>query len=110
MWFKSILFLVGFSSLTCQFAFSQQTPVKNDSTHLYRNIETYSKRGKFTRFMYQLVFKPTSAKSSRKKRYKKLIIKPYSAFEGKIIRNINIVTLDPLVFQSGIPLCQTKIL
>ena len=100
MWVKNILLLFVFSSLTGQFAFSQQTAVKKDSTHLYRNIETYSKRGKFSKFIYQLVFKPTPVKSSRKK-YKKLIIKPYSAFEGKIIRNINIETLDPFGFSIG---------
>jgi hypothetical protein len=48
--------------------------------------------------MYQLVFKPvakTSTKEVKRKVYKKLIQKPYSAFEGKVIRNISIITLDP---------------
>ena len=48
--------------------------------------------------MYRLVFKPVaviSKKKVKKKVYQKLIQKPYSAFEGKIIRNINIDTLDP---------------
>ena len=46
-----------------------------------------------------MVFKPvanvTPKKKAVKKRYKKLIQKPYSTFEGKTIRNINIETLDP---------------
>ncbi|MCK9399736.1 MAG: hypothetical protein M0Q51_07030 [Bacteroidales bacterium] len=45
--------------------------------------------------MYRLVFKPVAPSSKKKKVYKKLIQKPYSTFEGKIIRHINIVTLDP---------------
>ena len=48
--------------------------------------------------MYRLIFKPItiiSKKGVKKKVYKKLIQKPYNTFQGKIIRNINIVTLDP---------------
>ena len=75
-------------------AFSQQDSVRADSTKLYKKIETFAKRGRVTTFMYSLVFKPVSA-NSQKKVYKNLIQKPYSTFEGKIIRNIDIVTLDP---------------
>lgn len=80
-------------------AFSQQDSVKADSTKLYENLETYSKRSKFATFMYRLVFKPVATvsknKGIQKKVYKKLIQKPYSTFEGKTIRNIDIITLDP---------------
>jgi hypothetical protein len=80
-------------------ALAQQTPAKADSTQLYRNIESYSKKSRLTRFMHRLVFKPIAAdptgKKAKKNIYKKLIHKPYSAFEGKIIRKIDIVTLDP---------------
>jgi hypothetical protein len=82
-----------------EFVFGQQPLVKKDSTHLYENLETYSKKSKFNLFMYRLVFKSTATNTSKtkgKKRiYKKLIQKPYSAFEGKKIRYINIKTLDP---------------
>jgi hypothetical protein len=92
-----ILFLVTIS--ISDFAFAQQDSVKTDSTHLYKNIESYSKRNKFTGFIYRLIFKPASSDlkntEARKKAYKKLIQKPYRNFEGKIIRNIHIVTLDP---------------
>jgi hypothetical protein len=85
-------------------AFAQQTPVKADSTHLYKNIESYSKRSWFTKFMYRLIFKPVAPdpanKKAKKNIYKKLIHKPYSAFEGKIIRNIDIVTLDPFGYSA----------
>ena len=76
------------------------SPAKKDSTNLYKNIESFSKRSKFTKFMYiVLIFKPVAPvsqkKKVKKKGYKKLIQKPYSAFEGKTIRHIIIETLDP---------------
>ncbi len=74
-------------------AFAQQAPAKKDSTKIYKDIENYSKRSKFTEFFYQLFFIPVSVK--KRPVYKKLIQKPYSFFEGKIIRHIKIETLDP---------------
>ncbi len=59
---------------------------------MYKDIQTYSKKNKFTKFLHKLVFKPINPK---KKKKKKVIEQHYQAFEGKIIRNINIVTLDP---------------
>ena len=56
MWFKNIFILFFISILTSEFAFAQETPVKKDSTQLYKNIESYSKRSKFTKFIYQLSF------------------------------------------------------
>lgn len=98
MWFRNILLLVIISMSICDSAFAQEKPAKKDSTQIYQNIESFSVKRKFTKFMYQLFFKPTSPtliKEAKKKTYKKLIQKPYSSFEGKTIRNINIVTLDP---------------
>jgi hypothetical protein len=91
-----ILFLVTISM--SDFASAQQDSVKTDSTHLYKNIESYSRRSKVTGFIYRLIFKPASSglnSEAKKKAYKKLIQKPYSSFDGKIIRAIHIVTLDP---------------
>src|ERR1035437_1142000 len=98
MWFKKSFILVFVSGILTVSAFAQQTAVKSDSTHLYKDIETYSKRNKFNTFLYRLIFKPIaiiSKKGVKKKVYKKLIQKPYSTFQGKIIRKIDIVTLDP---------------
>lgn len=59
--------LVFFASIfISDFAFAQQTPAKADSTRLYENIETYSKRSKFTMFMYRLIFKPVAPGSKKK--------------------------------------------
>jgi outer membrane protein assembly factor BamA len=99
MWFKIIFILFFASVLTCDLAFAQEPAIETDSTHLYENKEDYSKQSKFTKFMYGLFFKPVSPnpkkKDSKKIVYEKLKQKPYSAFEGKIIRHINIETLDP---------------
>jgi len=104
MWLKNIFifFLVSFpiSDLT----FAQQDSVRADSTRLYGNIESYSKRSKFTKFIYRLVFKPvvpgSKVSEAKKKGLKELSQKPYSDFEGKIIRNIDIITLDPFGYSA----------
>jgi len=90
-WFKHILLLVAVLLFVSETTFSQRSAVKTDTTHLYKKIENYSTRSKFTRFAYGLVFKSYTVKP----RKKKPIQKPYQSFEGKIIRRINIETLDP---------------
>jgi len=90
-----------FSFIINGFDFAQQDTIKADTTRLYKNIESFSDRSKFGKFMHHMFFKPVTTspkKAISKKGYKKLIQKPYSTFEGKIIRNINIVTLDPFGF------------
>jgi hypothetical protein len=107
---KGVLFffisVAGLSSL----AFAQDATVKDssaaneanelkDSTKIYKDIETYSQRRPFTKFVYSMVFKSAlpvvTKKKSSKRSKKKLVQKPYSTFEGKIIRHIYIETLDP---------------
>jgi hypothetical protein len=98
MWFRNILLLAIISISICDTTFAQQTPVKKDSTQIYHDIESIAEKRKFTKFMYKLFFKPASVETKReakKKTHNKLIQEPYSTFEGKIIRNINIETLDP---------------
>lgn len=95
MWLKNIVILLFILLITNDFTFAQDTIVQKDSTHLYENIETYSERNKFTQFMFRLFFKPVAPDLPQKKENKKRIQKPDSSFEGKIIRNINIKTLDP---------------
>lgn len=96
---KPLIILVFVSVIISDFAFAQKKPLKIDSTKVYENIESFSVKRKFTKYMYRTLFKPVAASSqiqkAKKKVYKKLIHKPYSAFEGKIIRNIHIITLDP---------------
>src|SRR5688572_6664519 len=88
----SLLFF--FSDGNCQ-----KPDEARDSLKLYRDIESFSGKRKFTKFMHHIFFKSTpkriNIKKVKKKPYGKLIQKPYSTFEGKIIRNIEIETLDP---------------
>ena len=94
-WLKAIVTLIFITVIFNDNVSGQETTGKKDSKHLYENIEAYSGRSKFTKFFYRLFFKPVAPGVKKKKVYKKLIQKPYSTFEGKIIRNIKIVTLDP---------------
>jgi hypothetical protein len=50
--------------------------------------------------MYRLFYKPV-APGVRTGPGRKLVQKPYSSFEGKIIRNIKITTLDPFGYSIG---------
>src|SRR5689334_6192701 len=77
---------------------AQTTTETKDTAKVYRELESYSNKRPFSKFVYRLFFKPvktTPPVPGKKKKKKKQIQKPYSAFEGKIIRSINITTLDP---------------
>ncbi|MDD3892731.1 MAG: hypothetical protein PHE03_10575, partial [Bacteroidales bacterium] len=95
MWFKIVVILFFVSLIANDFAFAQEISAPKDSTLLYKKIETYSDRSKFTRFMYHLFFKPVAPNLQQKEKSKIRIQRPYSTFEGEIIRNIKIETLDP---------------
>ncbi len=99
MWFKILLILFFISMLSSDFSFAQEAIEKKDSTHIYKNIESFAKRRKFTKFMYRLVFRPIAVSIKANKEKKKInkdhLQKKYRTFEGKIIRYIEIETLDP---------------
>jgi len=76
--------------------FSQEKTLKQDSTKMYEKIENYSKKRKFTKMFHNLIFEPvTINKAGLLKKAKQKFPKKV---EGKIIRNINIETLDPFGF------------
>ena len=96
--FCKLLFSILLILNVTQWSFGQQTNTsqKSDSAHVYRKIETYSKKSGFTKFLHGLVFKPLENTHSKLKKVKKRKLqKPFKVFEGKIIRNIEILTLDP---------------
>ncbi|MCP2025101.1 hypothetical protein L1276_000241 [Flavobacterium sp. HSC-32F16] len=68
----------------------KESSPKKDSTEIYTKIKNYSKKNKFTQTLHKLLFRTKRAK-------KKEIIIPTDSqnYEGKIIRNINVITLDP---------------
>jgi len=91
--FVALLFFISLNANN--FTFAQETSSPKDSTGIYETMENYTDRSKFTSFMYRLFFKPISPDLSQIKENKKQIQQPYSTFEGKTIRNIEIQTLDP---------------
>lgn len=86
---KLLLFLL----FVCvsQITIAQETKTKKDSSNFYSDIKNYSKKNKFTRLMHKIVFRTPVIKNEITKE----VQKEYSSFEGKIIRNITILTLDP---------------
>lgn len=94
--FKIVLFLLMICSY--QIVFAQEKTVKKDSTKVYRAIEKYSKKRIFTKFVYKLIFEPVAKQKVRKSKFQKTKGINFALFEGKIIRNIKITTLDPFGF------------
>jgi hypothetical protein len=86
---KTVLLLLMLFSI--QNTFSQIKKSEQDSTEVYQRIQSYSKKNKFTKFVHGLIFEPIKPKKTIS------IVKPKKriAAEDKIIRNINIITLDP---------------
>ncbi len=90
---------LSFFFLCCTHQVSAQVkdkePVK-DSALIYKKIQDYSKRRGFTKFLHGLVFEPIRAKKKAiKARPKNVEHKSLSRYQGKIVRKINIVTLEP---------------
>ena len=85
-------FITG-RNIYCQ---TNTKPGAVDSTKIYRRIEQISKQGKFSKWVYSLIFKPISTKPTTvKKKPKTPQQKIYSRLEGKIIRSIKFEALDP---------------
>ncbi|MFH6996324.1 hypothetical protein ACHRVZ_00235 [Flavobacterium sp. FlaQc-57] len=68
----------------------KNTQNKKDSTEVYQKIRNYSKKNNFTKTLHKLFFR-----SNKPKKKEELVQRDTTNFEGKIIRKINIVTLDP---------------
>src|SRR5687768_13302717 len=89
-----IVLLSVFFSLS---GYAQNKPEveKTDSTKVYKDIETFAKKTKFTKFLHRLVLKPVIKKPSKKKKSTRLVQQTYKQYEGKIIRSVSILTLEP---------------
>ncbi|MDN3676808.1 hypothetical protein QWY90_05720 [Flavobacterium paronense] len=82
----------------CQTSQAQEKNSGNDSVKVYKNIENYSKKTKFNKFVYRLLFKSQRSNTAgiqKNARKRFLIKKTFDRNEGKIIREIRIETLDP---------------
>ncbi len=79
-----------FLGLGCHL-YGQDNKTVKDSTDIYKKLENYSDKSKFTQLIHKWIFRPS--KPEDKRRPKK---KPnYSRYNGKIVRNIIIVSIDP---------------
>ena len=92
---KKIVLLLFLNLLIFQPCFSQKKTEEKDSVKIYHDIHEYSKKGKFSKFVYRLFFRPSKLNAKENKTQKKVVTVDYSKYNGKIIRNINIQTLDP---------------
>lgn len=78
-----------------QLVCAQENQIQKDTSKGYRAIEKYSKKRKFTKFIHKLIFHSVETEKVTKSSFQKINTKNYAAFEGKIVRNIHIKTLDP---------------
>lgn len=75
---------------------AQEVHQNKDTAKVYRNIQRFSQKRKFTKFLYRLIFRPIATKATITKSTKTIPLNPiYCDYDGKIIRNINIVVIDP---------------
>lgn len=93
---KRLFIFLLFVTFSFQSSFAQVTEPKKDSAKVYKDIQKYSKKNKFTRVLHGLVFEPI--KSKKKVIKVKKVKKRFLNYEGKIVRNIDVVTLDPFGF------------
>lgn len=91
--YKTTLYLLLFFSY--QLVCAQENQKQKDSSKGYLAIEKYSKKRKFTKFIHKLIFHSVDIEKATKSNFQKTQTKNYLTFEGKIIRNIEIKTLDP---------------
>ena len=94
---KLKLFLFFFICVISWEGKGQTIEKKADSISIYQDINDLSKKSKFSRFVYKLIFKESALKAEnlvpfKPKKAEKAVKKHQ---EGKIIRNITIETLDP---------------
>ncbi len=80
-------------------AVAQEKTDVDPTTGMYKKIEDYSSKRKFTNMVYGLILKPVADNSSKQAAIQSSRISDnYTDFETKIIRKITIVTLDPFGF------------
>ena len=98
-----LLLLLAFLAIAPVQAQDKTTPrdtVKEKQDQMYKKLEDYSKRRKFTKFIHKLVFRAVKEKAPSKKRKEIKKAAPemqidYARVQGKIVRKIIIETLDP---------------
>jgi hypothetical protein len=91
---KTILFLTFIVSVY-NTVVAQDEKQGKDVHGVYRKIESFSSKNNFTSALYGIFLRPVEEDIPQVKVVGSRENEIYSSFEGKIIRSINIVTLDP---------------
>lgn len=94
---QKIIIIIIFWFFLCPFAVGQDNNKKNpaDSAKIYRDIEDLSKKNKYFKFLHSLIFRPVSPVPKEKKKVQKKDDRNFRRAQDKIVRNIEITTLDP---------------
>lgn len=103
MKFNVFIFIILFCFASSTVLAQNNTENKTkDTTKVFKDLGSFSKKSKFGKFIHKLLFKSTRQKKVSKKitRKKLYIKKAFDKHEGKIIRNIIIETLDPFGFSA----------
>lgn len=94
--FIFLLFMVCLSGS----ASAQDKPDSSDVTGVYKRIEEYSSRRKITSLIQSLLLRPVIKSTTPSQEVScNPVSDNYVSYEGKIIRSINVTTLDPFGFQ-----------
>ncbi|WP_298145886.1 hypothetical protein [Flavobacterium sp.] len=74
-----------------------QVQQEKDTAALYRKIEKISHKSKFTKWLHKAIFEPVEKQKARQNIRKKAF-RNLKRYQGKIVRNISVTTLDPFGF------------
>lgn len=67
-------------------SFAQKVKEEKDSAAFYRNIQHYSKKRKFTKFVHRLIFNPLDAQKKKTKPFLENVLMPKERlFEKSIL-------------------------
>lgn len=92
----SIALLFGLGLLPCMNAQEPEKSPQADSAKVYKALKKIADKKTFSKWLFSLIITiPENAKQSQKKRIKRPPLGNYTKYEGKIIRKIDILTLDP---------------
>lgn len=76
----------------------QSQEANKDSIGMYKKIQAYSTKSKFATFLHRIIFEPIGAEP---KPEQAVVVENHKQYNGKIIRKIEITTLDPFGFSDS---------
>ena len=96
-YFRYFLILSLFLMMNERLSAQNDSATRADSIRFYKRIQDFSDERRFTQFLHRLIFRHVQSDdvyvaSVKQKEVKKLY---FTSFEGKVIRDIYIETLDP---------------